>query len=79
MISLSLTITLIYLFIPTGILATVHVPEVPTWTNLDVRHHNLVMLPHFNEIHKGLMQLFVGFIGGCMIFVLLFAENSMIE
>lgn len=70
---------MIYLFVPFGILDTVSIPELPMWTNSTIRSYDFLIIPKFDNLTRFLMHFCFGFMGGAMVFVLLFAETAMVE
>uniref|UniRef100_A0A914QQY1 Anion exchange protein n=1 Tax=Panagrolaimus davidi TaxID=227884 RepID=A0A914QQY1_9BILA len=76
LITLIVTVALIYFMVPSGILQNVNIPVVFRWTNVNARRHDMIIVPNFDPWYIAKYSL-TGFFGGLMIFVLLFFETSM--
>uniref|UniRef100_A0AC34GS05 Anion exchange protein n=1 Tax=Panagrolaimus sp. ES5 TaxID=591445 RepID=A0AC34GS05_9BILA len=76
LITLIVTVALIYFMVPKGILRTVNIPLVLRWTNRNARRHDMIIVPNFDPWYIA-KYAFAGFGGGLMIFVLLTLETSM--
>uniref|UniRef100_A0A914YZ22 Anion exchange protein n=1 Tax=Panagrolaimus superbus TaxID=310955 RepID=A0A914YZ22_9BILA len=76
LITLIVTVALIYFMVPKGILRTVNIPLVLRWTNRNARRHDMIIVPNFDPWYIA-KYAFAGFFGGLMIFVLLTLETSM--